>query len=210
MKRTPPRRTQGSRTQATTAALLKAAQRLFGENGYEAVSLDDIAAQAGVTKGALYHHFPDGKAALFQAVFLRLQRTLTEALDSAAKGAEGVTGLRQVLTAYFDAACLPAMHRITLLDAPSVLGPDQWRESERRHALRHILESVDLVLDEPPFSKAFKATLAQAFYGAMYEATFAVMAATDKAAAKRMAIDATAAIVEGAYTVLLRGDDRGG
>ena len=112
--------------------------------------------------------------------------------------------MRRVLTAYFDAACVPAIHRITLLDAPSVLGPDKWRESERQHALRHTIDSVERVLSGRRFSSAFKATLAQAFYGAMYEATFAVMQALDRDAAKRRAVEATMAIVEGAYTVLLR------
>jgi hypothetical protein len=116
----------------------------------------------------------------------------------------GLPGLRRVLCAYFDAACLPGVHRITLLDAPSVLGADKWRESERLHAFRHILHSVEIALAGTRYPKAFKSTLAQAFYGAMYEATFAVMNARDRAGAKRMAVDATAAIVQGAYTVLLR------
>lgn len=204
MAKTLPRRSQDDRTRATTGALLRAAERLFGDRGYEATSLDDIAARAGVTKGALYHHFPEGKAALFEAVVLLVQARLKSALDTAANDAVGAPGLRRVLTAYFDAACEPSVHRITLLDAPAVFGPDKWREIERDHALRHIVDSVDMILSGRRYSAAFKAMLAHAFYGAMYEATFAVMTSTDRTSAKRTAIDAAMAIVEGAHTVLLR------
>lgn len=204
MTKPAPRRSQEARSHATIEALLRAARLLFGESSYEAVSLDDVATEAGVTKGALYHHFPGGKPALFEAVFTQLQNEMMQALGRAALGATGSAGLRRVLNAYLNAADRPGMHRITMVDAPAVLGPEKWRESESRHALRFIIESVDTVLAEPRFSRAFKSTLAGAFYGAMYEATFIVMNASDRSAAKQRAIDATAAIIEGAYTVLLR------
>src|SRR5258705_6752952 len=62
------RRTQAERTEATTAALVDAARDLFARDGYETTSLDAVAGRAGVTKGAVYHHF-DGKRQLFEAVF---------------------------------------------------------------------------------------------------------------------------------------------
>src|SRR2546430_10908949 len=63
------RRTQAERTDATTAQLVAAAGQLFGQDGYAATSIDAIAAAAGLTKGAAYHHFPT-KAALFHVVFV--------------------------------------------------------------------------------------------------------------------------------------------
>ncbi len=61
-------RTQRQRTEATTGQLLEEARRLFAADGYNATSLDDVVAAAGVTKGALYHHFRS-KRELFRAVF---------------------------------------------------------------------------------------------------------------------------------------------
>jgi AcrR family transcriptional regulator len=184
--------------------LLRAAERLFGDKGYEATSLDDIAARAGVTKGALYHHFPGGKAALFESVVLRLQGRLAQAMDQAAKDASSLEGLKRVLDTYFVIATEPAFHRITSLDAPAVFGPDKWRAIEYAHALRHIRHSIDLVLSAARADSASKDMLAKAFFGATNEATFAVAGAQDRAAARRLAVDTIATIVEGAYTVLLR------
>jgi AcrR family transcriptional regulator len=198
------RRKQEDRARVTVAALLAAAQTLFGRSGYDATALDDIAARAGVTKGALYHHYPDGKAAVFEAVVLRLQAKLTADMDAAAQDAHGRDGLRRVLETYFRVATEPAFHRITLLDAPAVFGPEKWREIEHRHSLRHIRSGVDLILDRVQASDAARAMLAQAIFGATYEATFVVAAARDKAAARTLAVGTIAAIVEGAYTVLLR------
>jgi AcrR family transcriptional regulator len=204
MIKTPPRRSQTDRTRATTEALLRAAERMFGDTGYDATSLDDVAARAGVTKGALYHHFPEGKAALFEAVVLRLQDRLIGALDAAAQSAEGLAGLKQVLNAYFVIATDERFHRITSLDAPAVFGPDKWREIEYSHALRHIRGSIELVLSGTAAATGAKTMLAQAFFGALNETTFAVVAAKNRAAARSLAVDTIATIVEGAYTVLLR------
>lgn len=204
MVKSVPRRRQEDRTRTTAAALLGAAEALFGRHGYAATSLDDIAARAGVTKGALYHHFPTGKAVLFEAVILRVHARMTAALEAAAEDALGLAGLKRVLDAYFRFAAEPDIHRMTLLDAPAVLGPEKWRAIEHRHALRHIRQSVDLVLDGIKATQARKAMLAQAFFGAAYEATFVVASAPDRDAARSLAVDTIAAIVEGAYTVLLR------
>lgn len=204
MTGSPQRRSQDDRARATTDALLRAAERLFGSQGYEATALDDIAARAGVTKGALYHHFPAGKSALFEAVVLRLQARLARALDDTAAAAKGLDGLKRVLDVYFLVATEPGFHRIASLDAPAVFGPDKWREIEYAHALRHIRESIDLVLSAPHATVAAKDMLAKAFFGATNEATFAVVSARDRAAARRLAVDTIATLVEGAYTVLLR------
>ena len=80
--RAAPRLTQQERTEATTAALLGAARELFAQDGYAATSLDAVVARAGVTKGALYHHF-EGKDDLFAAVFARENARLLDAIVTA-------------------------------------------------------------------------------------------------------------------------------
>ena len=71
------RRTQAERSEATQAALISTARRLFAERGYSGVGTEEIVRAAGVTRGALYHHF-DGKAGLFAAVFEQIEAELSE------------------------------------------------------------------------------------------------------------------------------------
>jgi AcrR family transcriptional regulator len=116
-----PRRTQAGRSATTRAALVKAARELFAEQGFAATSRDQIAQRAGVTRGALYHHF-QSKTAVFAAVTVELEDDLVERVVSAAAEGEGV---RQELhlgcRAYMDACAEPAIARM-LVDAPAVLG----------------------------------------------------------------------------------------
>src|SRR4051812_47869831 len=71
------RRTQAQRRESTRAALLQAGRKLFAEHGYDAVAAEEIVTEAGVTRGALYHHF-DGKAGLFEAVFIAIEAGLVK------------------------------------------------------------------------------------------------------------------------------------
>src|SRR6185503_17372173 len=98
-------RTQAERRAATRAALVAAGRDLFGARGYDAVSSEEIVAAAGVTRGALYHHF-DGKAGLFAAA-----------------------------AQFLDLSLDPSLQRITLLDGPAVLGWERWHEVEQQHGL---------------------------------------------------------------------------
>ena len=113
--------------EATRALLIDTARALFTEQGYSATSIDDIIRQAGVARGALYHHFP-GKEALFRAVYDVVEGEVISRVVAAALAEsspwEGVTaGLRSFL----DACLEPAFRRIVILDSVSVL---QWQASE--------------------------------------------------------------------------------
>jgi AcrR family transcriptional regulator len=119
-------------TDATVAALLKAGRRRFGERGYEAASLEDIAADARVTTGAIYHHFA-GKKGLFRAVAEQIEGELVEqALP--APGGDPWQSLEQAFAALIDACAAPEVQRIIFLDAPRVIGPEAWREIELKYA----------------------------------------------------------------------------
>ena len=87
------RRTQAERSEATRGALIAAARPLFAERGYAGVGTEEIVRAAGVTRGALYHHF-DGKRELFEAVYEQIEAELAEriaagALSADARGAAG-------------------------------------------------------------------------------------------------------------------------
>src|SRR5262245_34368391 len=120
---------------ATREALIEAALALFTERGYAGVGTEEIVARAKVTRGALYHHFED-KRDLFRAVFERVEGDLMERIGATMEGAQDpwdlmVRGMR----AFLDACEEPAVKQIALLDAPAVLGWEEWREIDNRHGL---------------------------------------------------------------------------
>jgi AcrR family transcriptional regulator len=134
--------TQEERRIATQNALLTAAIARFGKRGFDGVSVDEIAADAGVTRGALYHHF-ESKEALFEAAFRategRLQATLRRA-------AQQHSDPRQQLAAGSDAV-MRAMakrstNRIALLDGPAVLGWARYKEIDEEYFLRDAVSTI--------------------------------------------------------------------
>jgi AcrR family transcriptional regulator len=115
------RRTQADRSAATRAALVRAARELFADQGFAATSRDEIAARAGVTRGALYHHF-ESKSSLAAAVVAELENELVERVVVAAAEGDGVREeLHLGCRAYMDASADPTIARI-LAEAPAVLG----------------------------------------------------------------------------------------
>lgn len=134
--------TQSRSVQAVTA-ITSAARARFGEFGYEATSIDDIAADADRTKGAVYHHFPD-KRALFDHVLAVEQREIAGRVARSTTFAGGVaTYLRTIATS-------PGAARITLIDGPSVLGWERWRSCDDgrfRSMLRHSLHGHGQLAD---------------------------------------------------------------
>ena len=112
----------------TRAALVAAGRRLFGENGFRATSVEDLAREARVTTGALYHHFPT-KTALFEAVFMQAHTDLMTASTKAAQGAsDGIDELARGFEAFLDGVLQPDMQRILIVDGPAVLGLARYTE----------------------------------------------------------------------------------
>ncbi len=116
---------------ATRASLVMAARELFGEQGYVDTSLDEIVARAGVTKGAVYHHF-DGKEGLFRAVFEQVHREVTDQAAAQFLGPDSWTALIDGCALWIDAHLDPARRTIALQDARAVLGWDEVRGIENR------------------------------------------------------------------------------
>src|SRR5215212_8367188 len=118
------------RSERTRAKLVAAARELFLERGYANVSTEEVVRRAGVTRGALYHHF-EGKRDLFLAVFEAVEgefiAVLTETVVSAAP-TDPLGALRAGVDATLEATSDPAFARLTVLDAPAVLGWDAWRD----------------------------------------------------------------------------------
>ncbi len=155
---------------ATRGQLIGVATGLFAEHGYEGTSIEAVLAAAGVSRGALYHHFA-GKEALFRAVLSDIMdRATAQVFDAVSGCADPVEAMHTGALAWIDLAGDPVIQQIMLVDAPSVLGWDEWQamdEGRTAGAMRAMLQAVsdsgrlpaDLV---EPFSHMILAALDQA------------------------------------------------
>src|ERR1700757_2766667 len=112
---------------ATRGQLIEVATRLFAEHGYEGTSIEAVLSAAGVSRGALYHHFA-GKDALFEAVVERVDERSSAEMTAASTSAHApVEVLRASALRWIDLAGDPVIQRIILTDGPAVLGGERWR-----------------------------------------------------------------------------------
>src|SRR5262245_5701076 len=115
-------RSKKEQADATRAALLAVARRLFASRGFPDVSVDEIVQTARVTKGALYHHFKD-KLQVFRAVVVEIEDEIQHRLTAAAeRPGDGIARLRAACHEYLDACILDEVGRIVVLDSPAALG----------------------------------------------------------------------------------------
>jgi AcrR family transcriptional regulator len=161
------------------------ARRLFAERGYAGVSAAEIVTEAGLTRGALYHHYTD-KADLFRAVLLAMEAELTAEIQAAAD--EGVKrggvqlGMIAGLDAFLSACERDEVVRIMLVDAPTVLGWREWRAIEADHALGMIIGMLEAAVATGQLPPRPIPVLAQLLLSAVIEAALLVAAAEDRAA----------------------------
>lgn len=135
------------RAERTRTALLDAARRLFAEDGYAATSTPDVAVAAGLTRGALYHHFRD-KQDLFRGVVEREQTAVAAAIEVASGDRDDpVDAVRAGGEAFLDAMADEGRRRILLIDGPAVLGVEEMRALEARHAARTLVVGVQHAID---------------------------------------------------------------
>src|SRR5215475_503803 len=168
----------------TRAALVTAGRRLFGTTGFAATSVEDIARDARVTTGALYHHFPT-KAAVFEAVFEQLHAELLAASMSVGEGGGDIVDLLLAgFGIFLDKVQDPEVQRILLTDAPAVLGLTRFIELDERYAfpatvaaLTAASETGALRVDDPP-------TLARLLLGALTRAGLLVAGSAEPAATR--------------------------
>lgn len=131
----------------TRRSLLEAGTRWFLERGYEATSLDDIAGEARVSKGAVYHHF-GSKLGLFTAIVEGLEQENATALGAAAE----TTGTPQervfaVAAAFLDLCGREPFRTVVMLEGPRTLGWQEWRALDERYTVRHLREAVMLLME---------------------------------------------------------------
>ena len=165
-------------------ALLGAAQRRFAAHGFARTAREDIVRDAGVTRGALYHHF-GSKEALFRAVFEAMEGDLTARIAAvAARGATPGAQLALGCDAFLDAATDPAVQRVILIDAPAVLGWQAWREVDARYGLGLLVAGLARAMDAGTIARQPVTPLAHVLLAALNEAALYIAGADDPAGAR--------------------------
>jgi AcrR family transcriptional regulator len=186
---------KAQQAESTRRALLDSGRRLFADKGYAAVGTEELVRASGVTRGALYHHFRD-KEALFLAVHEEVEQELlgrvAEQAEAAAAAAvtdgsapDPLVVLQIGAAAFLDACEDAAVQRIALVDAPSVLGWDRWREVSRRHGLGLIEEVLGAAMDAGIIDRQSPRALAHLVIGSLDEAAMLVARADDDGQTKR-------------------------
>jgi AcrR family transcriptional regulator len=179
------RRSQAERSATTRAALVRAARELFARDGYAATGREAIVERAGVTRGALYHHFAD-KEALFRAVFEELEAEVMARSAAAAMALppeDPLGQLRAGSLAYLDIALDPAVQRICLIDAPAVLSPAIRQEVLEGSAVGLVREVLSAGMHSGAIIRQPLEPLTHLLLAALHEAALYVARAGDQAAA---------------------------
>ena len=192
--------TQAQRRESTRAALLAAGRKLFASAGYDAVAAEQIVTEAGVSRGALYHHF-DGKAGLFEAVFIQIEGELVEqfTLDDFLAG-DALGALRSGVSRFLELSLQAEVQRIALVDAPAVLGWRRWHEIEAEHGLGLIQAGLDAAVAAGQIRDLPTAELANAMLGSLVESALAVSRSQDPEQARQRAEKVLVALVDGLAT----------
>jgi len=168
---------------ATRGQLIEVATGLFAEHGYEGTSIEAVLAAAGVSRGALYHHFA-GKEALFRAVVQAVSERVTTQLGEVIRDCtDPVDAVRTAALAWIDLAGDPVIQRIELVDAPSVLGAEEWHAMDEGRTVGVMREMLQAVSDAGHLPAEFVEPFAPMILAALDEAAMTVARSPDTRAA---------------------------
>jgi AcrR family transcriptional regulator len=201
-KSSPPDREQPPSLRAeqvaqTRAALIAAGRRLFGERGFAGTSVEDLARQARVTTGALYHHFAT-KTLLFEAVFEQAHAEMMEvSAQHAEEAPDEVEFLARGFAAFLDAVLKPDLQRILVIDGPAVLGLARFTELDERDAfsvivaiLQNAVSAGRLTVDDP-------ATVARLLLGALTRGAMLIANSPNPTQTRQAVADSMRALLSG-------------
>lgn len=178
-----PRDKRVAQGEVTRSALIDAALELFGNQGYGNTSTDEIVTRAGVTKGALYHHFR-GKDGLFRAVFEQVQQDVSDQAVAEFLGPDSwkalVSGCDLWVRAHLDAS----VRRIVMQDARAVLGADEVRAIENRYGVVALRGALRKAMHAGVLERQPLRPLALLLIGALSEGCFYIADESDPAAAQ--------------------------
>jgi AcrR family transcriptional regulator len=172
-------RTKAGQREATIRALIDVARDRFASPGYAGVSLSEIVAAAGVTKGALYHHF-SGKEALFRAVLAEVHQEIADRIAGSAPEADPWLQLVKGCETFLRASTDPEIQQIMLIDAPAVIGWDAWRELDAATSMKQLESVLNELLAHGVIREQPIAPLVHLLSGAMNEAALWIAHSNDQ------------------------------
>ncbi|KHL10548.1 AcrR family transcriptional regulator [Mumia flava] len=185
-----PRRTKAE-SEATASTVLTAARDLFAADGYADVGLEQVAAAAGVTRGAVYHHY-GSKQRLFAAVLERAHSDVAGAVADSAERARTASGdawdgFEAGCRAFLEVSSSAPTRRILLIDGPAVVGWDAWREYDAAASGRSLEQGLRELAELDRLATVPRAATAALLSGAMNEA--ALWIASRPAPRRRQALE---------------------
>jgi AcrR family transcriptional regulator len=167
-----------AQSDATRAELISVARKLFAEKGYADTGTEEIVQRAGVTRGALYHHFRD-KEALFEAVFEQVEQEFVRKLMQASASPDPWQGLKNGAQTFLDECLNPELQQIVLLDAPSALGWQRWKELDAKYGLGLVRAALTAAIESGLIERQPVDPLAHMLLGALTEAAMLIARADD-------------------------------
>lgn len=195
------RRTQVERSAATRDALISAARKLWGQRGYAEVGTPEIATEAGVTRGAMYHQFAD-KATLFRDVVEAVEKDVMTrlAMSVAASGATSPTDMiRAAVDGWLDVSGDPEVRQLVLLDAPAVLGWAGFRDVAQRYSLGMTEQLITEAIKAGQLADLPVRPTATVLIGALDEAAMAIAMADDRERAHREVRQVLRHLIDGMF-----------
>ena len=172
---------QADRSTATQGAILAAAMDLFGRQGFAGTSVDQIAAGAGVAKGAVYHHFAT-KEAVFEGVLAQVSEALAKDVMRGTRGGDVLASICAGTRLYYEACSKGPVGRIMLGDGPAVLGWERWRQLDAQHFGAMLPRALNAAMDQGLIARQPVEPLARLLLGAITETAVAVSAQGEDAA----------------------------
>lgn len=138
-------RASAAEAEETARRILASALRRFTADDYAQTSIDDIARDAGVTRGAVYHHYADKRGLLRAVVEDRHARIAALLVEQAEHSADPFEQLRAGSHAFVDAITSDDAARLLLVEAPAVLGWSTWRDIDATASVRELRDAVTAV-----------------------------------------------------------------
>jgi len=177
------------KVEETRAKLIQAARKAFAEKGYAAASMDELTAEVGLTRGALYHNFGDKKG-LLQAVIDQMDLEMLARLHKIqAQADDAWSGFLAENITYIEMALEPEIQRVMLLDGAAVLGdPSKW--PNQNACLRRAAITIQTLIDDGTLKPVDPEAAARLLNGAALNAALWIAAADDPHAILEKAIEA--------------------
>ncbi len=166
-------RRSAAAAEKTRQSILAAARARFSAQGYTATGVVDIAGDAKVTDGAVFHHFRSKKA-LFRAVFEQLEAELDAASRAASRSSTPAERFIEGCRAYLNFVSREDYARIAMIDGPSVLGRGDWHDIDAGLGLKTVMRGVENLMKHGVIERQPVKPLAVLLFGALNESGYAL------------------------------------